>query len=914
MAGRKNTTVALDSRHYWSLALLGVLLLVLSVGAVLWWTFNDVEQQFQREALATYQQLNQRLKDNEAVLSGLSALHHAVDDVDDDQLSLFAREMLASYPHIYAINYQVRVTREELKSFQAGMHGQGFLTFQVREYEDATQRWVPVKSRPLYYPVVFLEPLEPQQAQLLGYDVYSNANLRQAIDAAIDSGEVVASAPYDLVQGGRGYALFKPVYVGLRLPEDEAQRRAQATRIVSLLVRTDGLVTANDVMDPSMSVSLYYDNGREHLLAEMKARHAAQRHWSPITTVLAFERTVSSAGQAFRLRISKPFSPDVARLDLISGAVLLVILVISFLHMRFRYARERQHSEEELFTHQQRAEVTLRAIGDAVITTDAESNIENMNAMAERLTGWQRDKARGAAVQQVFRISSEEDEETELDPVGQCLREGRVVRLADAVVLQGPLANQAMVEVTASPMRNRQGKIVSAALVFHDISKERQMQDHIAYQASHDALTGLVDRREFERLLDEMLWSAAQEGRSHALVYMDIDQFKVINDTCGHLGGDELLVQLSAMLLATVRGDDVLARLGGDEFAILLQDCPLEQAVHKADSLRRAMEDFRFVWQGKTFDVGFGIGVVALVENSGTTIDVLRAADAACYAAKAKGRRQIVVYDAEDPALQKRRGEMRWVTRIGDALRDQRFQLYYQTIAPVSSAEPNVFHCELLMRKEDEQQELVSPEEFIPTAERYNLMTDIDRWVVSTALPLIAELDAQAGPGQSNVCGINLSGQSLSDESFHDYVKGLLEMHGVNPASICFEITETSAILNFDLALKFMQEMKALGCAFALDDFGTGVSSYSYLKELPLDYVKIDGSFIRGMRSDAVDYAMVESVIRIAKVLGIKTIAEFVEDEATLALLRELGVDYAQGYGIARPAPLDEKVSDAGRA
>lgn len=600
----------------------------------------------------------------------------------------------------------------------------------------------------------------------------------------------------------------------------------------------------------------------------------------------------------------------VSRLYPLAAVIISLLLMAILLHMRQQLSLEYQKSLDVLLSQKEHTEFTLHSIVDAVITTDVKGHVDYMNQSAEQLTGWSLEKAQGKPIQVIFHIT-EQDSAVFMNPIAESLNEGHVVRLCAPVRLTRHNLRETMVEVTASPMRNRQGEIISAVLVFHDVSKERKMQDRLDYQATHDSLTGLINRREFERLLAEALKAAVDEKRQHAFCYMDIDHFKVINDTCGYAAGDELLMQLSALLLTTVRGDDLLARLGGDEFALLLYDCPLDEAVNKAQALRNVVEDFRFVWEGRTFDVGFGVGLVAMGKGSGDAADVLRAADSACYAAKTRGRNKIFVYRADDPELQKLRGEIRWATHIGDALRNQQFQLYYQLIQPVQRPETDVFHCELLMRTEDESHKLVSPEAFIPAAERYKLVTDIDRWVINSALPKIAELDAQAPAGKTNLCGINLSGQALSDETFLDYVKSLMERYKVKPASVCFEITETGAIGDLDLAIHFMQEMKALGCVFALDDFGTGVSSYTFLKKFPLDYVKIDGSFIRSMLDSSVDLAMVESVIHIAKVMGIKTVAEYVEDEKTLHKLKELGVDYAQGYGIARPAPLDAVMKES---
>lgn len=596
-------------------------------------------------------------------------------------------------------------------------------------------------------------------------------------------------------------------------------------------------------------------------------------------------------------------------LELIVGAVAFAVLLIFPISMRKRHKRERKRSHEDMFKHRDREEITLFSIADAVVTTDEHGVVDHMNSTAEKLTQWDIESARGQPVQSIFKIMDSDTPTLVLDPVSQCLKEGRVVRLAKSVDLQGKLESRSEIEITVSPTRNREGKIIGAVLVFHDVSNVREMQDHINYQACHDSLTGLIHRREFEKSLKSALDSAHKEGRHHAMLHMDIDQFRVVNESFGHQAGDELLIQLSALLRATVREDDTLARLGGDEFSVLLENCPLEEAANRADYFRRVVEEFHFVWQGKTFDVGLGIGVVAIDSSSGSVNEILKAADSACFAAKAKGRHQVVIYQVDDPEVKKQRTEMLWATRIGDALRNHKFQLYYQDILPIQEGRSDIFHCELLMRSKSDEDDLVSPEKFIPAAERYNLMGAIDRWVVSTAIQNITVLEGNISSDKASLYGINLSGQSLSDELFFDYVSGLFDVYGVNPENICFEVTESSAIVNIETAQTFIQKMKSSGCQFALDDFGTGVSSYSYLKMFPFDYVKIDGSFIRNIATNPVDREMVASVCRIAKVMDIKTIAEYVEDDTVLALLRELGVDYAQGYGISEPAPLSYRLS-----
>ena len=894
-------------RYLWRLVLFGILLAALLMGTTVWWEVNNAAYRFDRESSATYDLVSQRLNESETVLGGLAALFHALDDVDRDQLSLYADEMLKRYPHIGYIEYEERVSHADLATFEAAMRAEGYLTFRVTEGE--VGRYRPAGERPVHYPVVFIEPLTPQSAQALGFDVYSDAGFRRAIDKAILQGGVSASAPFRLADGQQVYALFKAVYSGLGMPESGEQRRGQARRLLSLLVKTDHLLAHGEALSPGADITLSYQAGARYELARSESRRQINPLLRSILPRLQSVRRLDGEGQPFHLLIERQLGAEVFRPGLLAAVAFFSLLLVLLLYMRRRFSLERERSQEILFQHREQAEVTLHSIADAVITTDAEGRVEHMNATAERITGWPLAQARGRELAEIFPLSDERSGNRVPNPVPESIREGHAVRLSSVVVLRDRRGNHLLIDANASPIRDRDGKIIGSVLVFHDVSKERQMEDRLAYQARHDSLTGLLDRGEFERQLGAALQSAKASARQHALCYMDLDQFKVVNDACGHAAGDELLVQLSALLMATVRDTDVLARLGGDEFAVLLMDCPLDLAVAKAESLRDVVKSFRFIWQGRRFDVGFGIGVVPVTGNSGTVTDVLRAADIACYAAKAKGRNQIFVYESDSPELEKRRGEMRWATRIGEALEKKQFQLYYQTIRPIQAEEPGLFHCELLMRREAEEGELASPEAFIPAAERFNLMPDIDRWVVGAALPKITELSRQAEKsGERVLCGINLSGQSLGDETFHEYVGELMDRHQVPAEAICFEVTETSAISNFEVALRFIERMRQRGCRFALDDFGTGVSSFSYLKKLPLDYVKIDGSFIRDLLRSPVDEAMVESINRVAHTLGIKTIAEYVENDEVLEKLRELGTDYAQGYAIARPAPLDERL------
>ncbi len=561
---------------------------------------------------------------------------------------------------------------------------------------------------------------------------------------------------------------------------------------------------------------------------------------------------------------------------------------------------ERDRAEAALYAEKERALVTLQSIGDAVITTDIEGRVEFLNPVAEALTGWSNDEASGRPLQQVFKIISEITRLPVENPVEKALLQNGIVGLANHTVLIRRDGHEVPIEDSAAPIRDRDGHILGVVLVFHDIGEKRKLTHQLSHQATHDALTGLINRSEFERQLEDLRDNAASQHKEHALLYLDLDQFKVVNDTCGHSAGDELLRQLTAQIQAKVRDSDTFARLGGDEFGVLLENCPLDQAVRLANVLLDEVGTFRFVWLDKTFAVGVSIGLVAITASSGNSASVLSAADTACYAAKDKGRNRVQVYSPGDIEMAERHGEMHWVARIAKAFEEDRFHLYYQPIVLVQVAAQNKEqHFEILLRMRDENHNLVPPNAFIPAAERYNMMVEIDRWVVRNVFNwLIANAERPV------ICAINLSGQSVNDDRFLAFLIDQIKGTGVTPRKVCFEITETAAISNLAKASNFIKTVKSLGCSFSLDDFGSGMSSFSYLKNLPVDYLKIDGSFVRDMINDPIDRAMVESINNIGHVMGIQTIAEFVENRAILEKLRAIGVDYAQGYGIAKPCPL----------
>ena len=564
-------------------------------------------------------------------------------------------------------------------------------------------------------------------------------------------------------------------------------------------------------------------------------------------------------------------------------------------------------AEEALYQEKERAQVTLGSIGDGVVTTDMKGNIEYMNTVAEQSTGWKLADARSKPMTKVLKIVDEKTLEPPPNAVELCLEKGKSTMLAGHLLLLHRYRNQRMsIEVNASPIRDSNSDITGVVLVFHDVTELRGLAKKMSYQATHDSLTGLINRREFEYRVKHALEHARNADIRHTLCYIDLDNFKVVNDTCGHIAGDELLKQLTIKLRMELREADTLARLGGDEFGVLLEGCSIENAHDPAESLRKIVENFRFVWDNKAFRVGASIGLVAITEESGTLTDILSAADSACYLAKDQGRNRIHIYQPDDEAVVERHGQMQWVQRIQDVLEQHRFRLFFQPIAKLGRehGENNTIHGEVLLRMLDEHNDLVGPGAFIPSAERFSLMPAIDRWVVENTFKMLM-LDRESILKNVSTCCINLSGQSLSDERFTDFLVQHIKDSGIPSSLLCFEITETAVIANLCNAARMISILREMGCRFALDDFGVGLSSFGYLKSLPVDYLKLDGCFVKNMVNDTIDKAMVKAINHIGHTMDIKTIAEFVEDETTLQAVREIGVDYAQGYAIARPLPIE---------
>ena len=624
-----------------------------------------------------------------------------------------------------------------------------------------------------------------------------------------------------------------------------------------------------------------------------KALQEEQGVLSVLDELLALQKSASQNAQS---KASENYENARLLMIVIGIAVLLVGLAVAVVVID-----RTMQAEASLFHQKEQAQVTLHSIGEGVITTDADGRIIYINPVAQQLTGWSLDNAKGQELMAVFSIVDEEGESPNLNPVLKAIQEKVIVNSNEAMLLFREGGRHYAVEYTAAPIRDAEDVVTGAVLVFRNITAMRNLAHQLSHQAMHDSLTGLINRREFEKRLERALRLSRSSNQRHVLCYMDLDLFKVVNDTCGHIAGDELLKQVSRLFHTKVRKTDTLARLGGDEFGLLFFNCGLDKALDVVNVLRKAVKEYRFVWGDTVYEIGVSIGVVEITAQTGGITHIMSAADTACFVAKDLGRNRYHLYQPEDAELSLRRSQMLWLPRIQKALQYGDFELFYQKIQPLDTAANKIQHNEILIRMIDEQSHFLLPKAFIPVAEHYDLMPDIDRWVVQAAfkqLQFTPKTDQQ-------IWTINLSGQTLTDALFYQFVVEQKDRYCINPTSICFEVTETAAVANLSSASELILKLKEVGFRFALDDFGSGLSSFSYLKNLPVEYLKIDGSFVRDMVQDPINTAMVESINEIGHIMGLKTIAEFVENDFINEKLKKLKVDFVQGYGIHKPEPFN---------
>lgn len=564
---------------------------------------------------------------------------------------------------------------------------------------------------------------------------------------------------------------------------------------------------------------------------------------------------------------------------------------------------ERQLIVSDTLKEKERAQITLHSIGDGVITTDNAGCIEYMNPIAEKLTGWSAKQALGMSMEAVLHLEDEVTGQVIPDPARHCLAEKRVIAPKTDNVLISRSGERYSIQGTAAPVLSDEGKSAGVVLVFKDVTDSRRLQKVMVHQATHDPLTGLVNRSEFEERLENSINSAIEFKNTHALLFLDLDQFKIVNDSAGHVAGDELLKQVSSLLANQLRGRDTLGRLGGDEFSVLLENCPLSKASKVAKILIDAVTEYRFIWEDKTFQIGVSIGVVTITANSANKTEVMKCADQACYAAKDLGRGRFFVFNETDSEQMRRHGENLQLVDLQYAVDNERFELLYQPIIALDEDATRIHtRAEVLLRMLDPEGNHIPPGSFLPSADRFGLMKQIDRWVITKVFTDYPHIFMQ-NPGL--VLSINLSINSVADDSLVEFILKLFDKKLVQPHQICFEIAETALINALARATNLIERLRGVGCAFAIDDFGSSLSTFSILKKLDVDFIKIDGNYVRDVCDDKIDCTMVESINEMGHLLGVQTIAESADSEVIIQTLRRIGVNYAQGYYLGNPVLMD---------
>jgi diguanylate cyclase (GGDEF)-like protein len=859
---------------------------------------NQQRARYETQIDATLSALAQRLMVAQASLNALVGLYQASDEMDAALFTPFSEEILQDYRFIDSLQYLTYISRDEKQLFIDEMHEAGFSQFSIRN----TARENAGPTDPDYHLVTsFLEPLTPSSAYLMGADWLANEKVEHAFfKAASENASQLITAPA-LLGKSRHLVLLKPTYFGRSVQTSPADRFEQVSGMFVIVLDWDQLTHFTQTDGGNrfpVEFSLLTEDGEifvhheQEIIHENKAKIETGN--SEITVLAHYQSTISRSTYLWVI---------------LAGLLSATLYSFTVLELRSRYLlkRDRNRAQAQLYRERERAEVALRSISDAVITTDIDHNITYMNPVAEHMLDRSLKDVCGRYLAELVKLEFQPVGDTIHDPLDFYIdiTQSNLRQTGIHIALKVG-TGQLSVDGNASPLMDSQGELIGFMLVLRDVSLEQELTNQLVYQASHDSLTGLMSRAEFENRVKETLELSRHQNIQNALCYVDLDQFKLVNDTCGHGAGDELLKRLAGVLKTEIRSGDVVARLGGDEFGILLHNCDQNQAQVMAERVRVALHEIHFKWEDKVFDVSGSIGLVMINRMSGSLSELMSAADLACYAAKDSGRDMVHAYHVDDAEIAEKFRQMQWLPRIKEAIINNEFELAIQPVTSLKEgATPRIIY-EFLLRWPQDDGSLISPALFIPSAERYDLMRDLDGWVIEHALFAVTQLNNELQYPANQLFTINLSGQSVCDPSLADFIISILHRFEVDPRTICFEVTETVAIANFSIATGFINRLRELGCRFALDDFGSGLSSFSYLKRLPLDFLKIDGLFVRDMMNDPVDLAMVRTISDVAKVLKLQTIAEWVEDEVTLDSLKSIGIDYAQGFHIARPTMVPE--------
>jgi len=827
-----------------------------------------------------------QISNYEESLYSIKSLFEYTPDIGPQEFEIFSSKIKARQPGLHAISYQQLVKIHERDSYEKMMRKIYTDNFQITERNDSGN-FKRAAEREEYTPIT-MRSFYDKNARIMGFDTSTSVYSRTARLQAKATNKVSISRAFRLdsvTDNSKSIILYLPLmnndlfsgYVSLSVFAKKAiQFAIERLDMEGISLKIwDGPPSENNVIYINNTSNPYLGSGLTNKGKIGFLSHEWEYELVPDYTYLGHLIRSQLLAVAFCILLSS----------------IVIVRLLEFTGKRHELSRRASESEARF-----KGAFSNAPIGMAIASLDYK--ILDANPAFNRMLGYKNGELEGKSFEEItfvddIEASHEYHQKLIVQVIDNYSIEKRYVH-AEGYLIWALLS----VSLTCDD----EGNPLYGVAQIQDITKQKEHADELSYLATHDPLTGLTNRREFERRAERLLAAVKLDKSEHALCFMDLDQFKIINDTCGHSAGDEMLRQLGSTLQSAVRHRDTLARLGGDEFGVLMEHCSLDDAHRVATSLQKAIQDYQFLWEGRGFKVGVSIGLVTISPDTDSLTELLKQADAACYMAKDMGRNRIHVYHEEDSEIALRHGEMQWVTRIHQAIADNRFCLYAQPIVPLDGSTDE--HYELLIRMIDEKGETILPGAFLPAAERYNLILKIDYWVIENAFKLL--MDHPVFQRQINFCSVNLSGQSLADHDFLDFIIKQLETSDIQGEKICFEITETAAISNLNAAKNFITTLKEMGCRFALDDFGSGLSSFGYLKNLPVDYLKIDGIFVKDIVNDPMDHAMVKSINEIGHVMGMKTIAEFVENEIIKGMLKEIGVNYAQGYAIGRPMAFDE--------
>lgn len=862
--------------------------------------------------------ISEQIGEIRALMASLIGLHQTAPGSRGSSMLLFSSQIFENTDYVTSIGRYDRVSQEGLERFEANMSEFGLLDYRVKGI-DEDGRASSLPAAPWYYPISILEPLLPSNARLVGTDLRSIEALGPTLDTIARKNEILLGSFPDTWPYGGQLVLFRPVYLGQQVPTSAASRWKQSAGGFWISIDVAALfsnITAR-LSDVDIQVMVKHGDTVTSLFSQ-EARYTDPLYLRFLYPRQQLNEQWDADASSLIIHFEKEIGFTATALLVSAGSIVALVLIIlqfaSYQRARLKSDKAQRLSREALYEVREMAERTLNAVHDAIITLDADLRISHVNPAAILLFNARPIDTLGQHFNQFMRFKLIDEPGKALD-LGSALQNLTHDSKGEFDITPMSRTHEDLVlKLTLTSSYTKEGTISGHVLVMRNVSQERRLSEKLVYQANHDALTGCYNRYYFEQALAMRIDEVAFSDNCHALLYMDLDQFKIVNDTCGHRAGDQLLRELVEHLGSIIREQDILSRLGGDEFGLLLINVTPEQVSSISERLFKLFQSFIFRHEERSFAVRASIGVVHIESTCKNLKDVMSAADIACYAAKDAGRNRLYVYSPDDHALSERSEELSWLPRLQTALQNEEFVLYMQPVARVSrgmselpSPQASIEHFEFLLRLPNADGSEFTPWQFIRAAERYGLMRQIDRWVLRTALRTIAELDR--GHKAPYSYSINLSGQSAADPGFSDYLREQYEYYKPSPESIWFELTETAAISHHSIAIELFKNIQSLGSLIALDDFGSGLSSFGYLKNMPIDIIKIDRQFVQNIATDKFDKHMVGAIHRLSRTMGVRTVAEYVDSQEILDELCNIGIDYAQGFHIGKPASIDETVA-----